>query len=171
MGSAYKRLILLSEADRVPKMLQGAIESYEKASMLSDFRDAYPLTNWLQLLQIRNELEGKTGLKHSPLKARNAMSEILEKIEEAYSPKTSYWDISAKANIHLTQLLIDGTTAAQNKVIESYHLLWDKAGTLGQKQTELEHLDCLIQAFGNKKTDKELDKKLLEIRQGLSGKL
>jgi hypothetical protein len=171
MGSAYKRLILLSEADRVPKMLQGAIEAYEKASTLSDFRNAYPLTNWLQLLQIRNELEGKTGLKHSPLKARNAMSEILEKLEEAYSPKTSYWDISAKANIHLTQMLIDGTTAAQNKVIESYHLLWKKAGTLGQKQTELEHFDCLIQAFGNQKTDKELDKKLQEIRQGLSGQL
>jgi len=171
MGSAYKRLILISESNQSPEMLNGAIESYEKASSLSGFEDAYPLTNWLQLLQIRNELEGKTGLKHSPLKARNAMAEKLEKIEEAYSPQTSFWDISAKANIHLTQMLIDGTTASEKKVVESYGDLWAKAGTLGQKQTELEHFDCLIQAFGTLKTKSEQVINLEKIRAALAAKM
>jgi CHAT domain-containing protein len=171
MGSAYKRLILLSKADQIPEMLTGAIESYEKASTLSSFGDAYPLTNWLQLLQIRNELEGKIGLKYTPLKARNAMTEKLEKIEESYSPKTSYWDLSAKANIHLTQMLIDGTTASEKNVVESYQVLWGKAGTLGQKQAELEHFDCLIQAFGTPKTKSEQITNLEKIRAALAAKM
>lgn len=171
MGSAYKRLVLLSDGDQISIMLSHAIEAYEKASNLSNFEDAYPLTNWLQLLQLRNELEGKVGLKYSPLKARNAMSEILEKLEESYSPKSSYWEIAKKANIHLTQLLLDGTPASQKKVLENYNLLWEKAGTLGQKQAELEHFDCLIHSFSSQKTKSDLMKKLEEIKADLSNKL
>jgi hypothetical protein len=171
IGSAYKRLILLSEGDHLVKMLSGAIGAYENASNLAHFEDAYPLTNWLQLLQIRNELEKKVGLKHSPLKARTAMSEILERIEESYSPKSSYWDISAKANIHLTYFLLDASPSSKNKVMESYDLLWKKAGSIGQKQTELEHFDCLIHSFAAQKTKSDLVQKLLEIKKELTDKL
>jgi hypothetical protein len=99
------------------------------------------------------------------------MTEKLEKIEESYSPKTSYWDLSAKANIHLTQMLIDGTTASEKNVVESYQVLWGKAGTLGQKQAELEHFDCLIQAFGTPKTKSEQITNLEKIRAALAAKM
>jgi hypothetical protein len=171
IGSAYKRLIVLSESGKMKEMLSEAIIAYEKATELSGFEDAYPLTNWLQFLQIRNELEGKKGLKYSPVKARNAISELLDKLQNSYSSKSSYWDIAGTANILLTLMLIEGTASAHKKVLKGYQLLWENAGTLGQKQAELEHFDCLIHAFGNQKTKNELDKKLREIRQELSAQL
>jgi tetratricopeptide (TPR) repeat protein len=167
IGSAYKRLIVLTDARKAEKMLSSAIEAYEKASKLSNLEDTYPLCNWLQLLQIRNELEGKKGLRNSPIIGRNAMADLLKKLEKNLNQKSSYWDFVPKANILLTQFLITGTATAQRKAIQSYEVLWDKAGTKGQKQEELVHFDCLINSFGNPKIKSELEKKLLEIQKQL----
>lgn len=171
IGSAYKRLIILSDSVKGQEMLSKVISAYEKASELSDYEDAYPLTNWLQFLQVRNELEGKSGARYSPIKARTAMLELLEKLENSYSPKSSYWDLAGIVNIQLTLLLIEGTAVAYKRVHEGYLLLWDRAGTLGQKQAELEHLDCLIHAFGKHETKKELVKKLIDLRKELAKKM
>lgn len=168
IGSAYKRLIQLNDSGKIQEKLTAVINAYERASELSNLEEVYPLTNWLQFLQVRNELEGKKGLKFTPIKARNAMAELLDKFENSYSPKSSYWDIAGKANILLTQMLIEGTATVHKRVSEAYEFLWKKAGTLGQKQAELEHFDCLLHTLGDQKTEKELKEKLVEIRKELS---
>jgi hypothetical protein len=171
IGSGYKRLLILSDSSKIPEILSSTIEAYQKASELSGLEDPYPLTNWLQFLQVQNELEGKKGLKYSPLKARNALSDLLENFENSYSPKSSYWDIAGKANIMLTLMLIEGTADSHKRVSEAFQVLWQKAGNLGQKQTELEHFDCLIHALANQKKGIGLEKMLQEIRAELAGKM
>ncbi len=168
IGSAYKRLIVLADPGKGNDNLGLAIKAYENAASLSQLENGYPLCNWLQLLQIQNYLLGKKGLSHSPLKARNAMNGIADQLDKNNSPKTTYWDLAAKANILLTQFLIDGTVKSQKNALDSYMLLWDKAGTKGQKQAELEHFDCLIHAFGNQEKQNELVNKLIEIRKKLA---
>jgi tetratricopeptide (TPR) repeat protein len=54
IGSGYKRLLILSDSSKIPEILSSTIEAYQKASELSGFEDPYPLTNWLQFLQVQN---------------------------------------------------------------------------------------------------------------------
>ena len=67
--------------------------------------------------------------------------------------------------------MMSGTAAADNKVLETYDELAHKAGSIGQKQAELEHLDCLLHAFGNPKTNNDMESKLQEVRKYLSEKI
>src|SRR5690606_9934633 len=118
--------------------------AYEKASRKSKLADPYPLTNWLSLLQLKLWAENEKGVKFIPLDARNALKEKYEKLRSKESSKLTYWDMAHEANMALTLQILGITNIKLDELKPIYEKLWKKAGSRGQKQSELEHLGLLV---------------------------
>ncbi|CAN5155596.1 hypothetical protein BH23BAC1_BH23BAC1_26740 [soil metagenome] len=147
LGSAYKRKLVLLQgknAAEIKECLELAIAAYQQASHNENHQAAYPLTNWLQLLQIDLLAKDKGGVKFVPPKARQGLEEIEKKLNVSEKEKADFWSLSSHANIQLSQLMMGPNAKKAKEVIESYEKLWRKGGHQGHKAAELEHLDILL---------------------------
>ncbi|TXE03423.1 CHAT domain-containing protein [Algoriphagus aquimarinus] len=156
IGSAYKRKMHLlngSSQKDVMEALAQSINAYKEASISSENKDAYPLTNWLTLARIQSLLQGKDSIRLIDLDARKAMQKIFDGINEDTKKKDDFWMMSHYANIMLTQFLLGITKPKDGEITHEYLKLWDLAGNKGQKVAELEHFEMIGALMENIKTD------------------
>ncbi|EAZ79720.1 CHAT domain-containing protein [Algoriphagus machipongonensis] len=173
LGSTLKRkMFVLSQIGSKDslKTLEESMKAYERASVLSGFRNPYPLNNWLSLFRIALLNEGQTSISKIPLKARKALDEILAN----YSKESrDFWTLSNIATIKLTQLLMGSPKVTLEELQKAYEGIWSMAGNKGQKSAEIEHLSIIIASLGLLKSDKVagLKKEIEELKTQLEKKL
>ncbi|PZX55837.1 CHAT domain-containing protein [Algoriphagus chordae] len=174
IGSAYKRKMhLLSSAPKKEVMaaLSSSINAYKEASLFSEHRDAYPLTNWLTLTQLQLLLEEKKGLKFIDLDARKAMQKIYDELKASDLKSDDFWKMAHYANIMLTQFLMGISKASKEEITTEYLKLWGLAGNKGQKVAELEHFEIIGAVLKRMKKEETLLSDFNEIMKKLEDAL
>lgn len=146
LGSTYKRKMFIQSPNspkQALKSLSEAIHCYERASKISDFKNPYPLINWLSLLRIKMLLEGKTSITNISLDARKVLEQLFEKSSKDKGKADTFWKFANTVSIRLTQYILGTPKVTLDELIDLYKGLWTMAGNKGQKVAELEHLDIL----------------------------
>ncbi len=205
LGSAYKRLGMLAatKSKRI-SAFKYSISLYYRAFIKAKAKGGdtiYPLTNAIELMailvlikalkpQAKFTVEGKKYDVYSTAKAKDILIKEKNNLEEKLSKdNVNYWDMVASLNIDVCLLLInyDGETEDQkwDTISESFNDLWDKAGSEGKKNTELEHLKFIIYAlkigvdensdsflaYKDKATSEDLGVHIKELRVALNAAL
>ncbi len=187
VGSAFKRKALLlpgkDAKDKIKKTeaYAQAASYYQAAHRISTNNyAAYAITNWLSLELVLvlagKHTWGKTvtkGRVRYDLPTETAALGQLNKVKNALatSPpaQMDYWNLAAFANIELALLLLDSTNrqAGFNQLINTYRILWDKAGSKGMKSAEIEHLEILADALSLTKKSVSLKKSVEKLKEEL----
>lgn len=170
IGSANKRkMYLLRDApiEKLMEALSQSIKAYEEASKFSEFKDAYPLTNWLTLVRLQLLLEEKKGLKNIDLNARKAIQKIFDELKESESKSDDFWKMAHFVNIMLTQFLLGISDAKKEEITTEYLKLWKLAGNKGQKIAELEHFEIVCAILKKVKNQEILIADFNEIMKNL----
>lgn len=152
LGSTYKRRLQLSigEGGLDMEALDKAMEAYQLASEKCSNSDPYPLCNWLALYQLKVWQEGKSVKRKAEVNAGiTALHKLSGEAVKHLSPNEDYWSISHFASMTLTDFMLDYSKEKVDKLLEAYVLLWGKAGHVGHKAAELEHLEFLTAFFGD----------------------
>jgi len=156
LGSTYKRkmyVLLQLHSKDFSKSLSDAVSQYEKASIISDLRNPYPLANWLILLKLKLLSEGKTGVGSIPLKARKAVDELQEKYSKDVSSVKDFWTMTNEVTLKLTQLVMGTSDLKISDIQALYERIWRMAGNKGNKVAEIENLamiDSLLSTIDSK---------------------
>lgn len=163
LASTYKRLALFSTGDDKRDAYQCSASSYRKAFEFPGNRNKfYPLANWLSI-ESALVLAGKRmwGKDKLPKKA-NVQNELdLELDNIRRKTERDFWDWVAEANILLCQYLLGEKTITYDQILESYTDAWKRIGSEGQRQTEIEQMEFLEDAF-SLAVEKEKGKTILE---------
>lgn len=176
LGSAYKRkmyvLSKMSSKDTF-KALASASENYEKATLLSEYKNPYPLTNWLTLLKLSLLNQGETSVSKIPLKARKALDELLEKYSKNKTDGKDFWIMANEATILLTQFIIGGSKVTLDDLQKAYDQVWKLAGNKGQKSAEIEHLEIVCSILSGLKSEdaEKVNEDLTNLTQNLKSKI
>jgi CHAT domain-containing protein len=158
LGSAHKRLAMLI-ADDQPALLEAlraAADYYQEAAEGCENRyRIYALTNWYSLEALcglfGQKWDGKGNKGLPPLKkARQQLTEDLAAATaNAALADMDYWTMMEAANCRLCLILLAGTAnpIEMADLLQLYRRTWDKAGSLGQKKSEVEQLTFLRHVF------------------------
>jgi CHAT domain-containing protein len=169
LGSTYKRkALLITDKDEKAAVYKKAALYYHKAHLLKP--DLwYSLTNWLIIEGVLNlcersqwkeevicgefDAQGQPityklpGLKEAKDKLRD-----LDRSTNLDMAKMNYWDMIAKINIRLCEYILNFTSASSEKGLEKIlaelRALWEKAGTVGKRFAEVEHIEFIIDEAG-----------------------
>ncbi|MBB6327587.1 tetratricopeptide (TPR) repeat protein [Algoriphagus iocasae] len=177
LASAYKRRMLIfansDKKDQLIESLDLAVANYEKASVVSGFRNPYPLTNWLSLLKLKLMFSGDNGLKKIPISARKALDEIVERGEFNQKNESDFWDLATLATIALTKYLIGISKMDIAEVKGTFDSVWEAAGHKGQKIAEIENLQILSILLEKIDSDasKQLNNSLIDMIKSLESKI
>ncbi|MGB7392972.1 MAG: CHAT domain-containing protein, partial [Pricia sp.] len=181
LGSAYKRLAMLASTSKSRLTAQkSAMESYLTAyEHPTNENTIYSLTNAIELIFLRKYAGPETSqilikIKEddgeqtynlsavSATKTHKSAKDLLEKhrtdlMNGKDTENLDYWNLASALNIDLCHLLMDYKNirqAAWSELFDTFHILWQKAGSEGKKIAELEHLQFLIDSVnkvaGNK---------------------
>ncbi|MEB2785906.1 DUF7379 domain-containing protein [Algoriphagus persicinus] len=156
MGSTYKRKLQMladSPVNDMTDTLAKAVDAYQLASEKCANTNPYPLTNWMNLLQIQSWIDGKTYLNKSQKDGRSALDKLFISQEKGLNTADDFWGLSHVASLSLTQFLLGNTKITYKQVGDSYLKLWKKAGNKANKVAEIEHLEILSTLLS--KIDKE----------------
>jgi len=169
LGSTYKRLGMLAatKSDRIDAF-KYSISFYQTAYIKAKENDGdtvYPLTNALEVMTIlrlmkalkpqdKSTMEDKKYNVYSTKKANDLLINEKNNLEEKRLSKDyiDYWDMVASLNLDFCLLLINNNNQKTEdqkweSISEKFHEVWDKAGSEGKKNIELEHLKFLIYAM------------------------
>jgi CHAT domain-containing protein len=169
LGSSYKRkmhLLRNSSSKEKAAALASSIHAYREATKFSDYKDAYPMTNWLTMSQIQLLLEGKKGIKNIDLDARKALQKIYDENSSNTKAADDFWKMAHQANILLTQFLIESSASKDEDskikaITAAYLKLWTLSGNRGQKVGELEHFEIIEAALASLENEKAKELSLL----------
>lgn len=146
LGSTYKRkmyvLVQMGSKD-YQKALFDSVSHYEKASIISELGNPYPLTNWLVLLKLKLLIEGKTSIGSIPIKARKAVDEQVEKYSKDPSEAKDFWKMTNEVTLKLTQFLMGVPKVEISEIQKLYERIWKIAGNKGHKVAEIENLEII----------------------------
>ncbi|MBN7817287.1 CHAT domain-containing protein [Algoriphagus pacificus] len=160
LGSTLKRkmyVLSFSETKKAMTALEEAMNAYETANNINEFRNPYPLTNWLTLQKIKLLYEGKTGVSGISLKGRKALEDLLESYENENRISADFWTLANKATLKLSMYLIGIGKVDLADVQKSYDQVWGIAGNKGNKVSEIEHLEILSAMLSAIKNEKAAD--------------
>ncbi len=184
LGSACKSQAMLSSQTK------SKIEAYRQAAVYyhkayDKKKKAYSLINWLEveniLVILGNRKWGQLIKMENYSYRTPPIKEVIEllkrRLDTISSPpveEACNLDWAAVANIKLCFLMLGhkgpGYRAPRYEdILGEYKDTWDKAGSIGKKLGELEHLDFLIDALGQskKKTTLSLRTKIDNLRDEL----
>lgn len=164
LGSAYKRLAMISQGKDKQTAYERAADYYSKAYVLTGSKTKYyPLTNWLSI-ESALALTGVHSWGKTPLpKKKDALESLNRELKEIHlkeGQEKEYWDWIAEANLLLCQRLLGSRNIIYDSILLQYSSVWAMIGSEGQRQAEIEHLRSLVDAFtmGDSKS-----KELIEI--------
>ncbi len=183
LGSTYKRRAFISMDDKEKDFAASAYYYRQAHNSPGNNNKAYTLSNWLEMESILVSLNNRKwgdGISfgknnYNLLSSATAIKE-LQSLKDSLVANTAnmdYWTFLQGVNIDLCQLVIEPSSAIDNKawedVLLSYVKTWSMAGTKGNKEAEIEHLDLLIDGLSQSK--KRDVAKLRKMVEGLKGEL
>lgn len=171
LGSTFKRLSQLRKGNTEKiNDLMAAADSYRAAYMSkSNKSKVYSLTKWLTIENILvlsgkrkwgEDLEIKKGRKTVmpgycyKLPSLKQAIAMLDKIQDQLSDNTKvdYWQMNEKSNLELCYMILGDNRYHYETVATSMNSIWNYIGHEGNKQSDLEHLDFVIEALTPLKT-------------------
>ncbi len=181
LGSAYKRkaLIYPNAPDKI-KALATAAYYYKNAhNSPTNNNRAYTLSNWFEiesvliLLGERKWGEAISFEKDSYRLATHAdalseLKALKDSTDKASEGDMDYWNLVQGVNIGLCSLIVDPSSATENKpwddLLIAYRKVWAIAGSKGYKLSEIEHIELLIDALSqSRKRDAAKLRKRIEV--------
>ncbi len=174
LGSAFERKAILLSGENAKDKIKKT-NAYTRAAFYYQYAHkvtendyaAYSIANWIALeyalIVVGNREWGKkivSGRDTYTLPAEAVIKSELGKLKNALvtSPpvQMDYWNLAAVANIELVLFLLKAKQTGIDELINTYRILWGKAGSKGMKQAEIEHLEILVDAFSLKKVPKAI---------------
>ncbi|MFT2011005.1 CHAT domain-containing protein [Pontibacter sp. 13R65] len=151
LGSAYKRLAMISQGQEKQAAYECAASYYRKAyESTGNKAKYYPLTNWLSI-ENALVLAGVRSWGKDPLpKKKNALEALGIELQNTHlkeDQEREYWDWIAEANLLLCLRLLGDRNVTYDSIVEQYTSAWAMIGSEGQRQAEIEHLESLKDAL------------------------
>lgn len=157
IGSTYRRIAFLSASpsEKWKAIEQAALfyhQAYERPNSkfkLHAFCSWLYMENVLVLAGVRKWGEQTATYKLPTLqKCTTELQHYLESFSEVGSD-FNYWDLAAKANIHVCLYLLGSSAHNVSSVLQIYVALWSNVGAKAKKIAEIELCDLLIDAMKN----------------------
>lgn len=171
LGSAYKRLGLISAANSKKKFYREAANSYKEAfRLISSGEKYYPLTNYA-LLEYVISKHDDAGISHDNSEEIRLLLDEYKRIYEDKSNRSDYWSLIALYELPLFVLLIDGFAnkdlgEEEGKMLKFLENLKRHTGHRGNWAAVSEQLDFLKDLFEMLPTSApEREEKLRLIRE------
>ena len=106
--------------------------------------------------------EGSFRMRKSNSSAKNELNNKKTDIQtELEKDSLTYWDMVANINIELCLLLVSMDKKVDDKnweeIIDNFKKIWEKAGSIGKKVAELEHLQFLIYSISTSGKQYQID--------------
>jgi hypothetical protein len=165
LGSTYKRkALLIPDPLKKPEVYKKAAMFYQKAHTLKPDK-WYALTNWLiiegALILCKNSqwkeesMTDELDSQGNPIPYKlPSFAEAKEKLKKMGNSTwvdreiMNYWDMIATINIKLCEYVVNFTEASSihdlNKILAELRDLWAKAGTVGKRFAEIDHVEFMI---------------------------
>ncbi len=169
LASAYKTLFekTTNKKAKLDALEKAAFNYYQAFNIAKQNNSGviYPLSNWLQIESI---LMLTANGKATPWGSANANGYTLPKAKQAMSwmdkaiagdgkgdKDLQFWDLMANANVLLTKLCMEPNGALKvDDVFEAISEAWSKGGSKSKKESEVEHLEFLMDALNLSKEPK-----------------
>ena len=165
LGSAYKMLFTTlyrksaGKAEQIKALLDSAANYHEGFDVAKQNNTGilYSLCNWLQIESILILIKGTTSYNWG---TRSLNGYELPEVKQAFGWMESvlnpggttdddldFWHFMDEPNVLLTKLCMDPTGKVKAKTVyESIIDAWGKGGSFNKKQSELDHLQFLLNA-------------------------
>ena len=166
LGSAFKRKSMLVDTKEAKAAaIRIMADHYKKAFLLENENlekdDIYPLTNWITAEKLLDE-KGRLQEVGNRLDPKGSIESFLDaKIAKVQSSRDikEFWDLIEIINLNLCKLLFINSPKAQRSILEEikehYRKAWFIGGSKKQKNTEIAHMDFVLdalKAFGKQKS-------------------
>jgi hypothetical protein len=173
LGSAYKRLALVTTRAERGRALQEMATSYRAAHERAEARgrvDPYPILNFIPAQLLLRALYPR--LAKGTDDNRDLLKKVASVIQEHPEAERDFWGVVTAADYLLTWHLVEGTLPENiDSVVQEYLTAKRRAGSPREFRSVLEHLDFLIEMWrGDDKnqTGKKRLSALQDIREQLT---
>ena len=180
-----KAFITGTAAEKIRCYKEAAFYYMKSSSVKGSSNKSYGLTNWYQVesllsMFLKEKRNWNTTItfkneKYDLPSMESVIRELTKKEAEIQSSQQNmdYWQMVSAANIKLCKLIVHPPASASQKewdeVLNAYRRLWKKAGPRGKRDTEIEHLEMLIDGLSliNNRNVNALRKKIEQLKDEL----
>jgi CHAT domain-containing protein len=179
MGSTYKRLALIQEADDKLDAYIAAAAKYHRANELNTpGKKHYTLTNWLLIDRLVDGIANDISLTAKRKYTVPDFSQSIKYLDEELSlfranaaEETRFLNLIAEPGILLTKFILGDESIAFEELSECNRRIWLETGSPGEKESLLDHFEFLIDLLGfvtiHKKQEAEKLNKIIAVVQQL----
>ncbi|RYY25416.1 MAG: CHAT domain-containing protein, partial [Chitinophagaceae bacterium] len=171
LGSAYKRLGLISDKEKKEEAYQLSVKYYEDAYDVS--KRSYSLNNWIMLQCILDLIHpDKTVFDSQKRRSLSGQITISKAALRANYLNMDYWELIEDVAYDLSLIMLGEDPVTSGKWNEMYHSishLWKAAGSKGKKLAEVENMEIISDILSLSQTGRarELKCGFDELRQRL----